>query len=133
MSLGTPCTAARALDDEPLLAAAAWTCISNTFQYPRGSAQAGIGCRAAFATAGLACLSAAVSASPSRAVAAELTPWRALMTPLPSPLVQVRYCLLQLTGATDVPLWWVASRVPGDAEWLLHAVSVMRAVAAARA
>src|SRR5215475_2179072 len=58
---GTSCIAARALDADPLLDAAAFTCISSTLQYPLGSAHAGIGCRAARATAGLASFSAAVS------------------------------------------------------------------------
>jgi len=40
---GTPFIAARTLEGECLLATAALTCMSRTSQYPRGSAQAGIG------------------------------------------------------------------------------------------
>ena len=46
--------AARRLDAEPLPVTAAFTCISSTGQYPRGSAQAGIGWWTALVTAGLA-------------------------------------------------------------------------------
>src|SRR5215831_2833729 len=130
---GTSFSAARTLDAEPLLATAAFTCISRASQYPLGSAQAGTGWSAALATAGLALCSAAVSTWVSPAVTAELTVPRAAMRPFPWPCFQVRYCWLQLTGGMGVPDPWLAGAALGAAEWL-HAVSPMTAApAAARA
>src|SRR5258708_5949761 len=89
---GTPFIAARALAAAPLLVAAAFTCMSRTSQYPLGSAQAGIGWRAARATAGLAFSSATVSTWASLAVPAELTAVRAAISPFPCPSAHERYC-----------------------------------------
>jgi len=59
---GIPFIAARILEGECLLATAAFTCMSRTAQYPRGSAQAGIGWWVALETTGPAFLSATVNA-----------------------------------------------------------------------
>src|SRR5580700_3897439 len=95
---GTPCIAARMFDAELPLAAAAFTCCSRTFQYPLGSAQPGIGCRAALETAGPALCSAALSTCGSPAVAAELTAVTVVTSPFPCLCVQAPYCWAQLTG-----------------------------------
>src|SRR4051794_6233163 len=120
--LCTPSIAARTLAAVPLPATAAFTCISSTVQNPLGSAQAGIGCRGAFSTGGLAVFSACVKACPSRAVAAELTASSASIRRLPSACIQLRYCWLQLTGITWVPAVWLVVAFELPAPWLACAV-----------
>ena len=118
------------LDVEPLVAAAAVTCISRTSQYPLGSAQAGTGWWAALATAGLAFFSVAVSTRVSPAISAELTASRAAITPFPWPCFQVLYCWLQLTGTRTLP--WLAGAAVGAAAWLQEVNPATAAAAAAR-
>lgn len=123
--------AARKLEGECLLATAAFTCINSTFQYPRGSAQAGRGWLGALATAALAFFSATFSAWGSPDFPATLTAWRASVIPFPWPFFQASYWCLQLTG-TETVLWLACGAV--GAAVLLHAVSPMTAApAAARA
>ena len=118
------------LDTELPLAAAAFTCISRTYQYPLGSAQPGIGCRAAAATAGLAFFSAAFSACGFPAVAAELTAATVVTIPFPCPCVQARYCSPQLAG-TRTTVLWLAGAAAGAGLLPPQAVSPAAAAAAA--
>ena len=89
---GTPFNAARALDAEPLLPTAAFTCISRTSQYPLGSAQAGTGERLARAMSGLAFFSVVVSTLRFPAVLATLTARKVATRPVPRPCSHVWYC-----------------------------------------
>ena len=110
------------------MAAAALTCISRTYQYPLGSAQPGIGCRAAEATASLAFFSAAFSACGSPAVAAELTASTAVTSPFPCPRAQALYCSRQLAGTRTTLLW-----VAGAAAGALAGAALLQAVSPAAA
>jgi hypothetical protein len=96
---GTSCNAARTLDAGALLVTAAFTCISRTLQYPRGSAHAGTGWCAALVTADLARLNATVRRCESPPLSATLTAWRAPSRLLPGPFRQARYCWPQPPGA----------------------------------
>jgi hypothetical protein len=96
--LGTPFIAAVRVDAEPVLAAAALTCIITTTQYPFGSAHAGTGYRAARASTGLVFVSSAVSASVLVAAAAESMAVRESMIPFPGPCFHASYRCLQTAG-----------------------------------
>jgi hypothetical protein len=149
-SSGTPFSAS-VIDARPeaelALPAAAFTCIIKAVQYPFGSAHAGIGLRAALATAGPAFFSAAVRAVMSWPVLAEPTAFSAATSFLAEPRIQASYFWGQLTGAVDLVAECVtaecvtaecvtAAPLAGAADvaalWL-HAVSVTRAPAAAAA